>query len=73
MVPLLFMGLIAELLTFLGLVYQGFWIAFAGATLAGTLAVVGGAIGLYLRRPEPRSSRGVAPPRKDPISQDPEI
>jgi hypothetical protein len=51
------MAFVAELLTFFVLWYQGFWIAFAGATLAGVLAIVGGAIVLSLRRPEPRSSK----------------
>jgi hypothetical protein len=47
------MAFVAELLTFFVLWYHGFWIAFAGAMLAGLLAIVGGAIILSLR---PRSS-----------------
>ena len=58
MMPLLIMGLVAELLTFLVLWSHGFLIAFTGATLAGMLAMVGTGIALSLRQEEPPSQRG---------------
>jgi hypothetical protein len=60
MVILIIVALVVELLTFFVLWYQGFWIAFAAATLAGVLAIVGGAIVMSLRQPKPRD--GVSPP-----------
>jgi len=53
MAPLLIMGLIAELLAFFALIHQGFWIALAGATLAGMLAMVGTGIVIAFRQKEP--------------------
>jgi hypothetical protein len=47
------MGLIAEFLTFFVLWPEGLLIAFAGATVAGMLAMVGTGIVLSLRRKEP--------------------
>jgi hypothetical protein len=55
MMPLLIMGLVAELLTFFVLWSEGLLIAFAGATVAGVLAMVGTGIVLSLRRKEPTS------------------
>ena len=49
------MGLVAELLTFFVLWSEGLLIAFAGATAAGMLAMVGTGIVLSLRRKEPTS------------------
>jgi hypothetical protein len=57
MMPLLIMGLVAELLTFFVLWSEGLLIAFAGATVAGVLAMVGTGIVLSLRRKEPTSGR----------------
>jgi hypothetical protein len=57
MVPLLVMGLVAELLALFVLWSQGLLIAFAGATVAGMLAMVGTGIILSLRREEPTSRR----------------
>ena len=57
MVPLLFMGLVAELLTFLVLWSHGFLIAFTGATVAGMLAMVGAGIAVSLRQEKPPSHR----------------
>ena len=51
--PLVIMGLIAEFLTFFVLWPDGLLIAFAGATVAGMLAMVGTGIVLSLRRKEP--------------------
>jgi hypothetical protein len=51
--PLVIMGLIAELLTFFVLWPEGLLIAFAGATVAGMLAMVGTGVVLSLRRKEP--------------------
>jgi hypothetical protein len=55
MMPLLVMGLIAELLTFFVLLSEGLIIAFAGATVAGVMAMVGTGIVSSLRRKEPTS------------------
>jgi hypothetical protein len=55
MMPLLVMGLIAELLTFFVLLSEGLLIAFAGATVAGVMAMVGTGIVSSLRRKEPTS------------------
>jgi len=49
-------ALLAELLTFFVLWYQGFWIALAGAAFAGALACVGAGIVLSLRA-EPTPSK----------------
>ena len=57
MMPLLVMGLVAELLTFFVLWSQGFLIAFTGATAAGMLAMVGTGIALSFRQEEPTSQR----------------
>jgi hypothetical protein len=50
---LVIIGLVAELLTFFVLWSEGLLIAFAGATVAGMLAMVGTGIVLSLRRKEP--------------------
>jgi hypothetical protein len=55
MMPLVVMGLIAELLTFFVLLSEGLLIAFAGATVAGVMAMVGTGIVSSLRRKEPTS------------------
>ena len=60
MVPLLIMGLVAELLTFFALWSQGFLIALAGATVAGMLATVGTGIALSFRQVERPSHRNEA-------------
>ena len=52
---LVIMGLVAELLTFFVLWSEGLLIAFAGAMVAGMLAMVGTGIVLSLRRKEPTS------------------
>ena len=61
---LLFMGLVAELLVFFVLWSEGLLIAFAGATVAGMLAMVATGVVLSLRREEPTSRL------KDPTSVD---
>ena len=60
MMPLLIMGLVAELLTFCVLWSEGLLIAFAGATAAGILAMVGTGIVVSLRRKEPTSVNKVS-------------
>jgi hypothetical protein len=60
MMPLLIMGLVAELLTFFVLWSEGLLIAFAGATAAGILAMVGTGIDVSLRRKEPTSVNKVS-------------
>jgi hypothetical protein len=60
MMPLLIMGLVAELLTFFVLWSEGLLIAFAGATAAGILAMVGTGIVVSLRRKEPTSVNKVS-------------
>jgi hypothetical protein len=60
MMPLLFMGLIAEILTFFVLWSQGLLIAFAGAILAGVTAMVGTGIVLSFWRKEPTSVNNIS-------------
>jgi hypothetical protein len=55
MMPLLFMGLVAEILTFFVLWSEGLLVAFAGAIVAGVLAMVGTGIVLSFWRKEPTS------------------
>jgi hypothetical protein len=50
MLLLVIIGLVAELLTLFVLWPQGFLIAFAGATVAGVLAMVGTGIVVSVRR-----------------------
>jgi hypothetical protein len=60
MMPLLTMGLVAEILTFSLLWSEGLLIAFAGAIVAGVLAMVGTGIVLSLRRKEPTSVNNIS-------------
>jgi hypothetical protein len=54
---LIFMGLVAELVAFFVLWPEDLLIAFAGATVAGVLAMVATGISLSIRRKEPKSQR----------------
>ena len=64
MLPLLMMGLVAELLAFFVLWSKGFLIAFTGATVAGMLAMVGTGIAFSFRQERPTAQRN------EPVSSD---
>jgi uncharacterized integral membrane protein len=60
MMPLLIMGLVAELVTLFVLWSEGLLIAFCGAIVAGILAMVGTGIVLSLRRKKPTSVNNIS-------------